>query len=233
MQNIIICEDSKTQANYLKQEVLNLHMEDVSITIYQSATELIKDLPNINTYSIFLLDVVMPDINGIAIAQAINQCHPQSCIIYVTAYLNTVTDAQDTNHCYFLLKKDIKNRLPIAMEKAMKTIKEMSKTILITSGNAQVVVNLNDILYLERIKRYTYIVMKNEKLRIKEDLPTMMNMLTSHFYRCHNSYIINFDKVTAKQKDAFIISDTLSIPISRSYIKSSEIAFHNYIVHTF
>lgn len=121
--------------------------------------------------------------------------------------------------------------MPIALNKAMATIKETSKTMLINVGNKQAVIHMDDILYLERVKRYTYIVTKNDKLRVKENFITLQQMLSSQFLRCHNSFIVNFNKVTAVKRNAFIL-DTLTIPISRSYQKKCEFAFHKYIIHT-
>ena len=231
MQNIIICEDIPAQAKHLQQEVEKLNIPELSCKVYSSAAELLKDLPEMNAYSIFLLDVMMPDIDGISLAKIINESHPHSCIIYITAYIHTVTDAQDTKHCYFLLKSELEKRLPIAVEKAMNLIKETAKTILVTQGSSKLVVNTDDILYLERVKRYTYIVTKNEKLRVKEDIKDLMSVLGPYFHRCHNSFVVNFSKVTAINKQTFFI-DSWAIPISRSHSKTSEAAFHDYMIHT-
>lgn len=230
MQNIIICEDSDIQANHLRQAVIDLNIPNCNCSVYNSTKELLEHLPAINAYSIFLLDVVMPEINGIDLAKKINQSHPHSCIIYVTAYLNTVTDAQDTDHCYFLLKKELDKRLPIAMKKAIALIKDTSKKILVTQGSEKTVIELDDILYLERVKRYTFIVTKEKKLRVKEDFEEIMPSLTQSFHRCHNSFIVNFQKVTSIKRDAFLIADTM-IPISRSYAKKCNHDFHEYIVN--
>lgn len=232
MQHIIICEDSTIQADHLKQEVLKLGLSNVSCQVYNTTMDLLENLSNINAYSIFLLDIMMPEINGIELAKEINRIHPHACIIFVTAYLNTIGDAQDVNHCYFLLKKELKKRLPIALDKAINTIKNSKKTILVSQGSEKVVVNVDDILYLERVKRYTYLVLQSEKLRVKEDLTALATMLPNNFYRCHHSFMINFDKVSAMKKLSFFIGSEYSIPISRSYQKNCEKAFHEYIVHT-
>ena len=76
MQNIIICEDIPAQAKHLQQEVEKLNIPELSCKVYSSAAELLKDLPEMNAYSIFLLDVMMPDINGISLAKIINESHP-------------------------------------------------------------------------------------------------------------------------------------------------------------
>ena len=204
MQEIIICENQLTQAESLKKAVDNLNLLNTSCKIYQSSAKLLHDLPLLNAYSIFLLDVIMPEVNGIEIAKEINKILPQSCIIFFTAFLNTVTEIQDTNYCYFILKEEINQRLPIAMKKAMEIIENTSKSILVTQGNEKIVVHLDDIYYLERVKRYTYIILKNKKLKIREDFSVLIPMLSKQFHRCHNSFIINFDKVTSMKKNILL-----------------------------
>lgn len=134
MQHIIICEDSSIQADYLKQEVLKLELPNISCEVYNTTMDLLENLSGMNAYSIFLLDIMMPEINGIELAKEINRVHPHACIIFVTAYLNTIGDAQDVNHCYFLLKKELKQRLPIALDKAINTIKNSKKPYLFLRG---------------------------------------------------------------------------------------------------
>lgn len=232
MQHIIICEDSSIQADYLKQEVLKLELPNISCEVYNTTMDLLENLSSMNAYSIFLLDIMMPEINGIELAKEINRVHPHACIIFVTAYLNTIGDAQDVNHCYFLLKKELKQRLPIALDKAINTIKNSKKTILVSQGSEKVVINIDDILYLERVKRYTFIVLEHEKLRVKEDFTILATLLPNNFYRCHHSFMVNFDKVSAMKKQSFLIHNGQIIPISRSYQKKCEKAFHEYVVQT-
>ncbi|MDO4492943.1 MAG: LytTR family DNA-binding domain-containing protein [Clostridia bacterium] len=48
------------------------------------------------------------------------------------------------------------------------------------------------------------------------------------FFRCHQSYLVNFYFTDSMQKDTFVIGDT-SVPISRKYLKEAKEAYCAYV----
>lgn len=50
----------------------------------------------------------------------------------------------------------------------------------------------------------------------------------SSFLRCHQSFFVNLEKVTALKKTSFIIKDT-EIPVSRAYLKTARQKYKDYL----
>lgn len=50
----------------------------------------------------------------------------------------------------------------------------------------------------------------------------------SSFLRCHQSFLINLDKVTSLNKNSFMVGGT-EIPISRNYLKNSRQKYKDYL----
>jgi two-component SAPR family response regulator len=58
--------------------------------------------------------------NGIDFASKINQIAPSCIIIFISNYLNYATEVYDVAHVYFILKSELNERLPRALEKAFR-----------------------------------------------------------------------------------------------------------------
>ena len=78
------------------------------------------------------------------------------------------------------------------------------------------VVREDDILYMERKGRVTYIQCKDECIDTPDKLSELEKYLsTVAFVRCHNSYIVNLTAVKEFARTEFLMIDKVRIPISR------------------
>ena len=66
-------------------------------------------------------------------------------------------------------------------------------------------------------------------IRCRARLADFSDQLTdSSFLRCHQSFLINLDKVTSLNKNSFMVGGT-EIPISRNYLKNSRKKYKDYL----
>lgn len=66
-------------------------------------------------------------------------------------------------------------------------------------------------------------------IRCRARLADFSDQLTdSSFLRCHQSFLINLDKVTSLNKSSFMVGGT-EIPISRNYLKNSRQKYKDYL----
>lgn len=89
--------------------------------------------------------------------------------------------------------------------------------------NTQIVIDLNQILYIESVDRKTFVYLENDIIQVEYTLTQLDRMLNSiRFFRCSKSMIINIDKVTrlnslpSNRIDATICNGE-HIMISRTY----------------
>ena len=68
---------------------------------------------------ILLMDIEMREENGIEIVSRVNQIWPDCQVIYLTNYLSYSLDVYDTKHVYYVLKDQLKTRLPEVLKKAL------------------------------------------------------------------------------------------------------------------
>lgn len=230
MQQIIICEDDSIQLKELVKYTKEIVHDEIEILSYSRGGELIRDLEQFSNPCIFLLDIMLKDENGVEIAKKINELQPKSSIIFITAYLNLVTDVFDTNHCYFVLKSDLRHRLPIALRKAMEQQNQNRMILLLPKGAEKLVIHTEDILYIERKLRTTYFHLDSSVEKVSLSFDAVVNYLPTYFQRCHNSFIVNFKQIKKICRNEITLNNDINIPISRAYSNQIKQMFEAYII---
>ncbi|HIQ94979.1 MAG TPA: response regulator transcription factor [Candidatus Limivivens merdigallinarum] len=93
------------------------------------------------------------------------------------------------------------------------------RMILSTKGR-QVVIPIRELMYLERDKRLTTLVLMDGcKETSAYDLAVLQDMIgRDDFLRCHNSYVVNLNFVREFRRNEFCLSNGKDIPVSRRYL---------------
>lgn len=85
---------------------------------------------------------------------------------------------------------------------------------------SQAKVILSNLKYLESSKNYVTLYLENSKVVIRSSLKEIESRLNKEgdFIRCHRSFVVNSQKITAVHGD-FLKIDELKIPIGSNYLK--------------
>lgn len=176
---------------------------------------------------ILFLDIDLKTYTGIDIAKEINHTFPWCQIIFLTNYLQYATDIFTTEHCYFILKDELEERIFDVLDKVMKELAfiQNKKLVLFLRGKKEIV-NQKDILYIERVKRTSVVHLKEDTIEVGDKLNDLEGKLEKgNFVRCHASFIVNLNYVKEFLRDDFILYDGTLIPISRKYYEDTKEQF--------
>ena len=234
MLKIALCEDNKIQHNQIVSfiETISMpkHTLDSSYKGNDLFTSIQESMINKEPYDIVIMDIDLPDGNGIKFSKKINVFSPHTIIIYMTSYEDYVSDVYDTNHIYFVLKKNYQKYLPHALSLAYEVLnKERRASLKIFWNKEEYNILVKDIFYLERQLRKTLIVTPTQTYVTSEKLEDLLKRLGENFAMSHRSFIINLKMVQEISKDSALLLDGTSIPISRSYYKALKDQINNLI----
>lgn len=230
MINVVILDDQEIHLKEIEKQILSLGIDEINIQKYLNEEELLKDIKQLNEYSIFMIDIVLNNKSGVDVAQVINQELRGAIVIFISSYLDKVVDIYDANHYYFIYKPELEKRLPIAFKKALKSLNQIKETLPLTLKGKTIVIHPADILYLERKKRTTTIIDGKQALACPDKLDQLADKLPPYFIRCHVSYMVNAQKVVELNRTEFILEGGISIPISRAYQKHCRSLFQEYLM---
>lgn len=163
------------------------------------------------------LDIQMPEITGLQLAEKIKLHAPDTKIIYVTAYDQFALEALRQNAFDYLLKPVDKAELVRIVDKLMVAGKKDSYPqpnnhhLLVHSMEGIHQVQVNDIVFLEADCSYTKVVLKNgRQILATLNLGKILNSLPKNqFIRISRKHLVNREyTVFYHSKEKFVRLET-------------------------
>ena len=213
--SIAICDDEKEIRDDLARLVKSSFAESV-VTTYPSGAALIADG---SSFDVYLLDIEMPDENGMETARQIRQTDEDAIIVFVTGYEGYMQDAFDVRAFHYLLKPVRGDKLREVLlrassEKERHSSKEPASLLIKIAGVSRKVY-LDDITYIEsNNKKVTIHLSDGSKLEMYARMSEMENKLDRSFFRCHRFFIVNMKHITAYSADEITLDGDQRILMS-------------------
>ena len=194
---LLICDDSQITldlVNLLVEVFEKKHNVEFEKDIRTSGDFILTEK---NSYDIAIVDVEMPGISGIELSQKLKEINPRICIIILTAFENYLDYAMKIQVFRYLSKPLDKNRFFRNLEEAVEEYYKTNKKLTLKSNDSFIVVNTNDILYLERKVGGTTVVTISVEFEVKEKLDECKELINhpDAFVNSHNSIVVNLQNV--------------------------------------
>ena len=181
-----------------------------------------------NPVDLIFLDIQMEYLSGIELLSLLNK---KPRIILTTAYDSYALKAFELEVDDYLLKPISFERFVKATEKVYEILVRQKKTSLpedsgkkkdglyffVKTKSRMQRVNADEILYIEGLKEYLIITLKEKQYYTLQSFQDILKKLPeANFARAHKSYIVALDKIDFIQKNKLIIGEK-TIPIGATY----------------
>ena len=214
---IVICDDECAFLQSMQEKLIPYLKEDDQLLLFDGADQLLEYVQYSNI-DILFMDIELGGESGIALVSKVLEIRPKCQVVYMTNHVEYVSDVYETKHCYYVLKDQIDGRLDSIMEIAMQKLYYRNRKLIITDGSANIMIPMDEITYIERVKRVTYVYTLGATYKTRERIETIADrMPASCFVRCHNSYIVSFEHVRMYSRTKIIMENGVGITISRRY----------------
>ena len=199
---IAICEDDKNHLLHIKR-LLDCYSKDLdsdfTISVFQNIHDLLQHTKERIIYDLYLLDIFLPDGNGMTLAQELRKGKITSPIIFLTTSRDYALDAYGVNAIQYLLKPIIEDAFFHALQTVIKMRKiENSKHIILKIDKQFHPVPLQDIMYTESYGHNQIIYLNNNKeLKVRMSVNELFSQLSvsPQFVRCGSAYILNLSAI--------------------------------------
>ncbi len=222
MISIAICDDEKKTLEELKQN-LNVYFRNtaVKISTFLSADDLISEVMENGGFDIYILDVIMPGLNGIDLGIKLRQRGDNGVIIYLTASTEYAIISYEVGAFFYLLKPVDNDKLTYVLNQAIKIIDDIkNKGIAVKTQDGVKFLRFDEIMYAElKDRAVCYTTSSGEKvisryLRVpfREACAKLLN--DGSFVMCGASFCVNPGFIKAFEKNFIVLkNDTrLSLP---------------------
>lgn len=236
---LMVCDDQQIYRNQIIKEINQLvEAYPIQPQIVQAADgfEVLKFLED-NTIDVLFMDIEMIHLDGIDTAKEIRRKDNNMIIVFITAHESFALQSYDVQAFDYILKNKLE-QLPHKYNRLMKVLIERFKmkqeTILVGNKIDSKKIVVQDILYIEVDGHGTKFYLDNDVLYHTEKISAVEKLMAPKgFIRCHNSFIVNLNKIEGVNQ-----SDTISyfemengemIEMSRRRKKESLDAFFSFI----
>lgn len=215
---IAICDDNELTTQEIAKKVEQCCPVETEFSIFHHPKDLLDSMyGKEKAYDIILMDIEFESASGIEAVKQINAWHPNSQIIYITNHVTYFSSVYETSHIFYILKKDIDKYLQTALKKAISHLKKANQLYLtIHTKQNDIRLPQSKILYLERIMRTTNIYTAEGVYQTPERLDSISERLCPWFCLSHRSYLINGRHIVNLDRHHAILSNEISIPVSRT-----------------
>jgi len=226
---IAICDDVKLMVEIVEEKVKAI-MDDIGveyqITPYGCAKELLEQKER---YHLYILDVEMPEIDGMSLAKLIKDDYPYAVLIFLSGYQQYLTEGYRVKAHRFLEK-------PIEDEKFCEAItsglKEATPNELVLDDifEKRRVIDLKIVKCIEAEEKYVRFCEPEEDYLMKGPLKSILTLLPYNFAQTHRSWVVNLDfvkKVDCREK-MVVLTTGKNIPLAKLREKQVAQAFENF-----
>lgn len=158
---VIIVDDEKIILEGIEKNILKVYPE-FDINSFIDANEAIEFVNN-NSCDVALLDIQMPEITGLELAQKLKKIKNNINIIFITGYSQYAVNAFTLNASGYIMKPPRKSDIINVFENLRYPIKEKDKLFVQCFGNFEVFYNGAPVHFRRRKAKelFAYLVNKN------------------------------------------------------------------------
>lgn len=183
-------------------------------------------------FNLILLDIEMPEMNGLDILNALQKIQYDCLIIFITNNEQYMINCFDKNVIGFVSKSSLNYQLIPCMDKAVALLSP--DTIKLDTKHKTIEVIESNIVVCELIMRKIYITLSNcKKIQLKYKALSEVSCLLSSdlFYQINRSTLVNLNKISNFQGyDIYMAGFNLPFTLSR-YRKSDFMdIYFNYVL---
>lgn len=226
--NVLIVDDDQHSIDILKGYLKSYPFINILDEV-NSGEDTITFLRS-HEVDLILLDIEMEGISGLELAKHIHPMYPYTSIIFITGHAGFALEGYESDPVDFLTKPINVFRLEKALNKVkqlktpdIKDKKEQKVGMKVANGIQ--IIDVNNILYIEKKGRQISIFCKNEESFTSTD--TMKNLETIFYpfglYRSHQSFLVPLKQIKGIYPDPYSRSYTIQLidydgklPLSRN-----------------
>jgi two-component system, LytTR family, response regulator LytT len=194
MYHIFICDDEKRELGILREKLeicLQKQKKEYEIQEFSDGNRLLEELKHQIPQMIFL-DIEMPDISGMELAEQIFSSHINTNIIFVTNRDELVFQAIHYQPFRFIRKDELDNELEEAISNLIQKLEKDEQILEVQTKQGIEFLPLKNILYIESCKHYLRIRHVDGECEMRGKISNLEKWMTNYgFIQTHRSYLVN------------------------------------------
>lgn len=218
---IAICDDDKDELLEILSVLADYQLQqnmDFTYKPFENSIDLASNAPH-ERYDLYLLDVVMPGLNGMELAKEIRSYDKAADIIFLTSSLEFAVESYTVKASNYLMKPLQKERLFEALDDIMRARNEDKDSFLVLKNTLGVhKVRISEIIYVEALNRKVIYYLKNDsQITCTQKFAAVCDQLLQHseFLLAHRSFLVNMNYIRSIDATDMYLANDKRIPLAQ------------------
>lgn len=211
----------------------------IVLHIFSHPEDLVESAYKLGGYDIYILDVIMPDMDGIELGRKLRESNYDGKIVYLTSSADYAVDSFRVKAFDYILKPLRKEDVFKTMDEAIASVSDKKdKALLIKTKEKSVKLYFNSIMYAEFTNRaITYYLLDGHTVKsttVRTSFSQAMSEILAdkRFTICGQSMVVNLDHVTEVENDAILFGNTYKAPLGEKNCRKLRNIWSDYLFNS-
>lgn len=228
---LAICDDSRPDADAIAALCAESSVGGLlESRVFYSGEQLRAAYESGERYDIVLLDVRMPDADGIQLGKHIKELDPDAVLIFISSYPQYAVESYDCPAFYYIVKPCSPEKLDTTLCRAVEHINSHRQTITVYRRNVPISLRLCDVYYIEYFKKHIIFHMAEERVEVVGSLAEAYAKCRRFgFHQVHQGYVVNMNKIRSIGDKFVILENGVKVEISVRKRAETLLAYANFL----
>lgn len=238
MLQFALCDDNRLQIELWEdffKEYNKTHTENINIRCFFSGEELLGGIKNVDDVDVFILDLIMPGMNGIKVAERLRARNFRGKILFLTASEDYAIDAFSVQAYDYILKPMDFGVMFKKIERIQREFDEQAgHSITINIQEGKRIVRMRDVLYIRGDNRVVlYYLTDGQKLTGAAERSSFRNKIEEFladgtFALCSSVAAANLAHVRSFLNMVIAFDNGIELECTRTMVRSFRTSLNKY-----
>ena len=227
-----VCDDEIIVLDKICSKVQNAFSEiNCTAEIFKTHKpfDLVEHIKN-NTTDVLFLDIDMPSLNGMDIAQFLIDSNAEILLVFVTSHDTLVYQSFRYHPFGFIRKSHFDEEIGAVVKSIADELQKRNEHFSFKTNEGFFKVPFEDIIYFESESNYINLHCTDNQYRFRGTITSLENELKAKgFIRTHKGFLVNQQHIFAIKGDDIELSSKELLPIGRTNRESVKKAILRYM----
>ena len=227
-----ICDDEKIVLDEICSKVQNAFSEiNCAAEIFKTHNpfDLVEHIKN-STTDVLFLDIDMPSLSGMDIAQFLIDSNAEILLVFVTSHDTLVYQSFRYHPFGFIRKSHFDEEIGAVVKSIADELQKRNEHFSFKTNEGFFKVPFEDIIYFESESNYINLHCTDNQYRFRGTITSLENELKAKgFIRTHKGFLVNQQHIFAIKGDDIELSSKELLPIGRTNRESVKKAILRYM----
>ena len=215
MVKFAICDDDQKMLDIISDKLREYYPDECKVETYTDGVRLLSTCRR-SCFDALFIDIDMPGLNGMEIAEKIREIDRRVKIIFVSNNNELAYKGYLYNTFRFVRKSNFEQDLCEAVKSLNESFSAQSDYIIFKTSKGEAIRLVKEIKYFETKTHFINIMCNDRVIRIYGTLREYEEQIGNNgFIRIHKSYLVNFRYIHSVEKNIVLLSSGEELPLSR------------------